>query len=265
MVDRKPGESRNKERDSHNPIDILTKDAIPASFGIDQAAGAMETDKTKWLVCGATAGWLLYEQADIFSACFAAGGILATTLGKVRITPRSLLSPAQMPLTDRLMHSVQVLRRVMTQPVAGSKNETIGMPSLHALSLFYIASYFSAGWLRQCAIVLQQISDKEAGTTHGGASHASPLHAIGAVAEVMGLAVASATLILVSGAMAYHRTQVGQHSTKEVTYGIGIGMFMGAGWKLTAGSILLCIGPLSKWLIEEGWYTQTEAVRSWCR
>ena len=28
MVDRKPGESRNKERDSHNPIDILTKDEI---------------------------------------------------------------------------------------------------------------------------------------------------------------------------------------------------------------------------------------------
>ena len=71
MVDRKPGEPRDKERDSHHPVDILTRDAIPASFGVEQAAGLMETDRTNWLICLATAGWLICSECDVHSSCFA--------------------------------------------------------------------------------------------------------------------------------------------------------------------------------------------------
>jgi hypothetical protein len=83
MVDRKPGEPRDKERDSHHPVDILTRNAIPASFGVEQAAGLMETDKTKWFICLATGGWLISSECDVESACFAVGGMVAALLGKV--------------------------------------------------------------------------------------------------------------------------------------------------------------------------------------
>ena len=83
MVDRKPGEPRDKERDSHHPVDILTRDAIPASFGVEQAAELMETDKTKWVVCLATGSCLVLSECDVKSACFAVGGIVAIVLGKV--------------------------------------------------------------------------------------------------------------------------------------------------------------------------------------
>ena len=84
MVDRKPGEARDKVRDSHHPVDILTRDAIPASFGLEQAGELMETDKTKWFIWAATSGWLLSSECDPEAACFATGTIIAAVLGKVR-------------------------------------------------------------------------------------------------------------------------------------------------------------------------------------
>ena len=87
MVDRALGEARDKARDSHSPLDVLTANAIPASFGLEQAGAAMETDRTKWLVGLVTAGWLFQSQADVHSACFAIGSILALVLGKVRGHP----------------------------------------------------------------------------------------------------------------------------------------------------------------------------------
>ena len=137
------------------------------------------------------------------------------------------------------------------------------MPSTHALSLFYIACYFSTGWLSKCATTIQQVADQDQNTAHGGISHVSPVHAVVAVAEIMGLAVASATVILVSGALAYRRAQVGQHSTKEVTCGIAFGGLFGVGWKLTAGAEF-CLKPLSAWMFLHGFHNKINAVRA-CR
>ena len=83
MVDRKLGQPRDKVRDSHHPVDILTRNAIPASFGLEQAGELMETDKTKWLMLVATACWLFNSDCDVRSTCFAVGGIGAAMLGKV--------------------------------------------------------------------------------------------------------------------------------------------------------------------------------------
>ena len=94
MVDRKPGEARDTVRDSHHPIDILTRNAIPASFGLEQAGGLLETDKTKWFIWVSTAGWLIYTECDIKSTCFAVGWILAGLLSKVsRVFPADRMFP----------------------------------------------------------------------------------------------------------------------------------------------------------------------------
>ena len=94
MVDRKPGEARDTVRDSHHPVDILTKNAIPASFGLEQAGGFLETDKTKWFIWVSTAGWLVYTECDIQSTCFAVGGIFVGLLSKVgRALPPNSLFP----------------------------------------------------------------------------------------------------------------------------------------------------------------------------
>jgi hypothetical protein len=263
MVDRMPGQLRDKARDSHHPVDILTRNAIPASFGLEQAGVLMETDKTKWVILVATAGLLVNSDCDVRSTCFAVGGIGTAVLGKVCrvvLSEQSLLNPS---LVKRAGVFLQVLQRVTTTPANGRNERANGMPSTHALSLFYIASYFSTGWLLKCATTIQNVADKRQNTAHGGVSHASPLLAVGAVAEVMSLATASATVILVSGALAYRRAQVGQHSTKEVTYGIALGCLCGASWKLTAGAEL-CLNHLSAWMFLHGFHNKIDAVRS-CR
>ena len=150
----------------------------------------------------------------------------------------------------------------MTQPGEAGKAATLGMPSTHALNLFYIASYFSTGWLSKCVYTINQIASREPNTKHGGVSHASPLHALAAVAEITGLSIASALLILLAGVMAYRRAQIGQHATQEVTYGILIGALCGLTWKLSAGDAKLCLVPLSEWMLAHGFYTVETVVRT---
>ena len=87
MVDRARGEARDKARDSHNPLDVLTANAIPASLGLEQAGAVMETDRTKWLVALCTAGWLFKSQANVHSTIFSVGAIICLVMGKVRGHP----------------------------------------------------------------------------------------------------------------------------------------------------------------------------------
>jgi hypothetical protein len=138
------------------------------------------------------------------------------------------------------------------------------MPSTHALNVFYIASYFSTEWLRNCATTMQQVANKDKNSAHGAVSHASPLLAMAAVAEVLGLTLMSATVILASGALSYRRSQIGQHSTREVTCGIAFGVLCGTAWKLTAGDAELCLKPLSAWIFSHGFHIDMVAVRA-CR
>ncbi len=136
------------------------------------------------------------------------------------------------------------------------------MPSTHALNVFYIATYLSTGWLWKLATMIQQIADKDENSAHGAVSHASPVFAMVAVAEILGLTLASATTILVSGAVAYRRSQIGQHSSKEVTYGIAFGVLCGMTWKLTAGNAELCLKPLSAWMFSNGFHSDMVPVRA---
>eukprot|EP01043_Picozoa_sp_COSAG02_P017605 COSAG02_NODE_801_length_17030_cov_150.308428_9_plen_241_part_00 len=162
------------------------------------------------------------------------------------------------PIREAAGVSVQILRKMMTQPGAGSA----GMPSTHALNVFYIASYLSTGWLWKCATTIQQVADKDGNSAHGAVSHLSPVLAVAAVAEILFLTLASATTILVSGAVAYRRSQIGQHSTKEVTCGIAFGACCGMSWKLTAGNAELCLKPLSVWMFSNGFHTDMVTVRA---
>lgn len=151
----------------------------------------------------------------------------------------------------------------MTQPTPKkSGKNTIGMPSLHALTLFYIATYFSTGFIWQAAKTIEQIRSREGDTEHGGSSHADPLLAINAVFVIMKLGVGSAAMVLVAGGLAYHRVQVGHHTTSEVSYGITFGTLFGVSWAMTAGDVLMCLKPLSMYLIENKMFTQVKGVRA---
>ena len=82
------GTKRDKERDSHHPADIISRPAIPKSYGLEQASAAMETDKTKWLICALIGGNLLYTQADVPAIILATGTIFVRLLTKVRFAAR---------------------------------------------------------------------------------------------------------------------------------------------------------------------------------
>ena len=88
-----------------------------------------------------------------------------------------------------------------------------GVPSGHAILLFFLAAFFSTGWLLSAAQLMESVIGHKSsaeGDDFGAASHATPLHAMASAMTVAGYGFGSGLLILTSGALAYHRSSIGE-------------------------------------------------------
>ena len=162
-----------------------------------------------------------------------------------------------------------------------------GVPSGHAILLFFLAAFFSTGWLLSAAQLMESvIGHKSAaeGDDIGASSHATPLHAMASAMTVAGYGFGSGLLILTSGALAYHRSSIGECTGWQVgsnlclcfctanadyvwpaqaSAGILVGSVIGACWHLVV--LREKSKVLNKFLIQRDFFTKTEFVRSPCK
>ena len=162
--------------------------------------------ETKWVVSSVLAGVLLYTGGDLSVALLVLGGLINALLGKL-------------------------IKAILAQPRPdGAAKTDSGMPSSHALLLFFFGSYLAVLCCKMGYAVITM--PKPAGVTTASAQHDAALSAALRAAQWFFGAILS---IVSAALLSWSRVSAGLHTTAQVA----VGGLIGGGAFLPPAAILL--------------------------
>jgi dolichyldiphosphatase len=165
--------------------------------------------ETKWVVSSALGSVLLYTGGEPSVVLLVVGGLLNAVMGKCA-------------------------KVVLAQPrPVGAKKTDNGMPSSHALSLFFFGSYLAVACLRMA--VAAATAPKPAGVSTAAEQHDA---ALSAALQAAQWGVGALVCVFSAMALSWQRVDAGLHTPSQVAVGALIGAVNGAAWARLEVSIL---------------------------